>query len=113
LQTGGVEPLRAQPQFMFSRPGSAAVIDDSLAQQKFDNRCRAVIKTPRKSSRARTKSRAASCSTLGMATATISPKCSSRAKCRASRASVLIRSPEGRCSFDGAATTQSIPSSIR
>src|SRR6476619_7085926 len=45
-------------------------------------------------------SRAASCSTVGMATATISPRCSSRAKCRASRASVLTRSPEGRCTLD-------------
>ena len=39
----------------------------------------------------------------------ISPRCSNRARCRASRASVLTRSPAGRCSFDGAATTHSIP----
>ena len=32
----------------------------------------------------------------------ISPSRSSRARCAASRASVLIRSPAGRCSFDGA-----------
>ena len=46
---------------------------------------------PRQSSRARTKSRAASCSMLGIVTATISPRCSNRAKCRASRASVITR----------------------
>lgn len=44
-----------------------------------------------------------------MLTATISFKCSNRAKCRASRRSVFTRSPAGRCSFDGAATTHSIP----
>jgi hypothetical protein len=44
-----------------------------------------------------------------MVTATISPRCSSRAKSAASRPSVLIRSPAARISFDGAATTQSIP----
>jgi hypothetical protein len=49
------------------------------------------IRSPRQSSRARTKSRAASCSMLGIVTATISPRCSNRAKCRASRASVLTR----------------------
>ena len=55
----------------------------------------------------RTRSRAASCSTLGTVTDTISPRCSNRARWRASRASVLTRSPDARCNFDGAATTQS------
>jgi hypothetical protein len=82
-------------------------------RSSFDNRCRPAIRSPRQSSRARTKSRAASCSTLGIVTATISPRCSNRAKCRASRASVLTPSPEGRCSFEGAATTQSIPAASR
>src|SRR4051794_39499372 len=67
------------------------------------------IRSPRTSSRARTRSRAASCSTLGTATATISPRCSRRARCRASRTSVFTRSPHGRCNLDGAATWQSIP----
>ena len=48
----------------------------------------------------------------GTRTAVISPNRSSRARCAASRASVLTRSPAGRCSFDGAATTHSIPASL-
>jgi hypothetical protein len=65
-------------------------------------RCRARIRSPRTSSRARTRSRAASCATVGTSTGTISPSRSNRASSSASRASVLTRSPEGRCSFEGA-----------
>ena len=43
---------------------------------------------------------------VGTATGVISSRRSSRARWMASLASVLTRSPGGRCSFDGAATTQ-------
>ena len=36
-----------------------------------------------------------------------------RARCKASRASVLTRSPAGLCSFDGAITAHSIPARLR
>jgi len=45
----------------------------------------------------------------GIVTSAISPKCNTRARCRASRVSVLTRSPVGRCSFEGAASTQVTP----
>jgi hypothetical protein len=35
LQPEGVEPLAAQPQFMFACPGLPAVIDDSLTPKQF------------------------------------------------------------------------------
>ena len=50
---------------------------------------------------------------LGIVTAVICPRCSSRAKCAASRASVLTRSPAGRINFDGAATSQMIPAAVK
>ena len=46
---------------------------------------------------------------VGTRTSTISSSRSSRASSIASRASVLTRSPAGRCSFDGAATTHRHP----
>ena len=45
-------------------------------------------------------------------TASTSSSRSSRARCTASRASVLTRSPAGRCSFDGAATSHRIPAAV-
>ena len=45
-------------------------------------------------------------------TAMTSSRRSSRARCIASRASVLTRSPAGRCSFDGAATSHRIPAAV-
>ena len=54
-------------------------------------------------------SRAASCATLGTLTDVTSSNRSNRARCIASRASVLTRSPDGRCSFEGAATSHRIP----
>ena len=68
-----------------------------------------VIRSPRQSSRARTRSRAASCATAGNVTSTISPSWSNRAKSNASRASVLTRSPGARCILDGAATRHMEP----
>ena len=79
----------------------------------FDSRCRARIRSPRTSSRARTKSRAASCSTVGTTTSTISSSFNNRASSSASRASVFTRSPQGRCSFDGAATGHRNPAPRR
>src|SRR6478736_4831115 len=58
-----------------------------------ESRCRALIKSPRQSSRARTRSRAASWLTLGIDTDVTSSKRSNRDRCSASRASVLTRSP--------------------
>jgi hypothetical protein len=55
------------------------------------------------------RSRAASCATLGTATSVTSPRRNSRARCTASPASVFTRSPDGRCSLDGIATTHRIP----
>src|SRR5664280_2959755 len=78
-----------------------------------DVRCRARIRSPRTSSRARTRSRAASCATVGTTTGVISSRRSNRARCWASLASVLTRSPDGRCSFDGAATTHRMLWSVR
>ncbi len=52
---------------------------------------------------------APSCATLGTVTDVTPSNRSSRARCIASRASVLTRSPEGRCSFEGAATSHRIP----
>ncbi len=78
----------------------------------FDNRCRARIRSPRQSSLARTKSRAPSCATVGTTTGVISPNRSNLARCTASLASVLTRSPDGRCSFDGAATTHRTPAAV-
>ncbi len=46
---------------------------------------------------------------LGTVTDVTSSRRNNRAKCTASLASVLTRSPEGRCSFDGAATTHRTP----
>src|SRR5664279_4147822 len=63
--------------------------------------------------RARTRSRAASCATVGTTTGVISSRRSNRARCWASLASVLTRSPDGRCSFDGAATTHRMLWSVR
>ncbi len=54
-------------------------------------------------------SRAASCTTLGTVTDVTSSNRSNRARCIASRASVLTRSPDGRCSFEGVATSHRIP----
>src|SRR5664279_4968816 len=54
-----------------------------------DVRCRARIRSPRTSSRARTRSRAASCATVGTTTGVISSRRSNRARCWASLASVL------------------------
>ena len=62
---------------------------------------------------ARTRSRAASWSSDGITTAVTSSNRNNRARCTASLASVLTRSPEGRCSFEGAATTHRIPSAFR
>jgi len=62
---------------------------------------------------ARTRSRAASYAAVGTAIATISPSRSNRARCSASFASVFTRSPEGRCNFDGAATTHGTPAASR
>ena len=107
-----VESLPAQPRVVHAGPGIAAGVDDPWRSSSFESRCRARIRSPRASSRARTRSRAASCSTLGTATAVTSPSRSSRARCTASLASVLTRSPEGRCSFDGAATTHRIPAAV-
>jgi hypothetical protein len=78
----------------------------------FESRCRDRIRSPRTSSRARTRSLAASCSTLGTRTGTNWSIRSRFAGCRASRASVLTRSPGGRCSFDGATTTHRIPAAV-
>jgi hypothetical protein len=78
-------------------------------RSSFDNRCRTHIKSARASSRARTRSRTASISRSGTVPAVISSGRSNLARCAASRASVLTRSPAGRCSFEGAATTHSIP----
>jgi len=66
--------LLAQPPVVDTGPGLAAVVDDPLSQQQFDTRCRADIRSPRTSSRARTRSLAASCSTLGIVTEVISPR---------------------------------------
>ncbi len=56
-----------------------------------------------------TMSRAASCATLGTLTDVTSSNRNNRARCIASRASVLTRPPDGRCSFEGAATSHRIP----
>jgi hypothetical protein len=58
------------------------------------------------SSRARTRSRAASSATVGTRTAGSSLRCNNRASRSASRRSVLTRSPGGHSSLDGATTTQ-------
>src|SRR5680860_99640 len=79
----------------------------------FDTRCRALINPIRTSSWARTKSRAASSSRVGTRTAVICPNCSSRARCNASFLSFLTFSPTGRCNFEGAAITHSIPAASR
>jgi len=71
------------------------------------------MRSRRASSRARTRSRAASCDSLGTLTVTISPNRSSLAMCSASRASVFTRSPTGRCSFEGASTSQRTPAARR
>ena len=76
--------------------------------RSLDSRCRARIRSPRQSSRARTRSRAFSWSTLGTDTAVNSSSRSSRARWTASLASVLTRSPDGRCNFDGATTSHRI-----
>jgi hypothetical protein len=78
-----------------------------------DSRCRTRIKSPRASSRARTRSRAASSTTDGTRTAVNSPNRSSRANSTASRASVLTRSPAGRVILLGAATVHPIPAAVR
>jgi hypothetical protein len=113
LQPGQRKLLGAQPALVHPGPRLALVVDDPLAQQQLRRPVPRAIRSERTSSRARTKSRAASCSMLGTATATISPRCSNRARCRASRTSVLIRSPDGRCTLDGAATRHSMPSLVR
>jgi hypothetical protein len=63
----------------------------------------------RTSSRARTRSRAASSARPGTLTRVICPSRARRARCPASRASVFTRSPDGRWSLDGAATRHSTP----
>ncbi len=105
--------LLTQPHVVHTGPGLPAVVDDARgAAAACDSRCRARIRSPRQSSRARTRSRAASCSTVGIDTAVISSSRSSRARCIASRASVLTRSPLGRCSLLGAATSHRIPAAV-
>ena len=50
---------------------SPTAVDDPWRRSNFDIRCRAPIKSPRQSSRARTRSRAASWAALGITTSTI------------------------------------------
>src|SRR5665647_725173 len=62
-------------------------------RSSLESRCRARIRSARAASRHRTRSRADSSTWVGTRTATISSRRSNRARCRASRASVLTLSP--------------------
>lgn len=99
-----VEALRPQPAVMDTDPGVPAGVDDALPQQHL----RQPVPGPHQVTTdvlTGTRSRAASCPALGTVTSGISPIFNSRAKSSASRASAFTRSPDGRCNFDGAATT--------
>jgi hypothetical protein len=70
---------------------------------------RGKIRSTRQSSRARTRSRAASCSRLGTVTGVISPQPQQPGQQQRVFRVGFTRSPAGRCSFDGAATTHRTP----
>ena len=104
-----VEPLTAQPQLIDPGPGMPTGVDDPLPQKQFRQPVPNPIKSARSSSRARTKSRSTSISrsgTRGDLTQAQQPGQMRRIT------GVFTRCPAGRCSFDGAATTQSIPASL-
>ena len=114
LQRGLLEPVGPQPGLVLGGPGLAAVVDDALAQRRIlETRYSADISSPRTSSRARTRSLAASVSTSGTVTATISPKCNNRARVQSIGLPIFTRWAEGRCSFGGTATRHSTPASAR
>lgn len=98
---------------MRAGPGLATAINDAMPQQQVSiPRCRQRIKSPRVSPRARTRSRAFSCATLGTRTSTTSSIRSNRARCSASGTTVLTRFSAGRCNFDGAAATHRTPAAF-
>ena len=94
-------------------PGALAVEHQVVAEQQLRQPLPGRVRSPRQSSRARTRSRAASCSTVGTVTAVGSSIRSSRASSNASRASVLTRSCGARRIFDGAAASHRAPAAVR
>lgn len=107
-----VEVLAQQPCVVRDRPRLAARVDDPRRSSNFDRRCRERIRSVRPASRTRNRSRAASSDSVGTRTETTSSRRGSRAKCGASRTSVLTRSPAWRCSFEDAITSQRSPASV-
>jgi hypothetical protein len=102
-----LELLIGQPAPMRQRPMAASAVNPAVTQQEGSSCWRLRRRSSVAASRARTRSRTASCASSGAHTPVSSPARCSRANVTASRRFVLIRSPDRFGIKAGATTMQS------